>query len=101
MDKGRCTADNSSMTISRHVSYTGRVQGVGFRYTARRLADRYPVSGYVRNLADGSVEVVAEGLARDVEAFLAAVAGEMTGYVAQCAVRDQAPAGYQGFQVRH
>ena len=61
----------------REVRYRGRVQGVGFRYTARSIAQLYPVTGYVKNLADGSVELVVEGLAEDVSAVLRAIRAEM------------------------
>ena len=47
----------------------GRVQGVGFRYAAREAAIEYGVSGWVRNLPDGSVEIVAQGTAGAVEAM--------------------------------
>lgn len=50
--------------------FSGRVHGVGFRYTAQRFAEGFPVSGFVRNLPDGRVELVAEGEERDLEAFL-------------------------------
>ena len=43
------------------LKYTGRVQGVGFRYTAQRLASSAGLTGYVKNLPDGGVELVAEG----------------------------------------
>lgn len=43
------------------VRFSGRVQGVGFRYTVCRLADTSAITGYVRNLSDGDVELVAEG----------------------------------------
>lgn len=43
------------------LKYTGRVQGVGFRYTAQRLAAEAGLTGYVKNLPDGGVELVAEG----------------------------------------
>ena len=44
-----------------HVFFTGRVQGVGFRYTARRIAESFGLVGWVRNCYDGRVELVAEG----------------------------------------
>jgi acylphosphatase len=49
------------------------VQGVGFRYTVKRLACGYEITGWVRNLADGRVELVAEGMTDELEAFLGAV----------------------------
>ena len=55
------------------VIYRGRVQGVGFRYTTRRAAARFAVTGTVKNLVNGSVELVAEGDEAEVRAFLAAV----------------------------
>jgi acylphosphatase len=63
------------------VHYTGRVQGVGFRVTAASLAGRYRVTGTVRNLPDGRVELLAEGERPAVEAFLAAVRGRFDRYV--------------------
>lgn len=55
------------------VIYSGRVQGVGFRATARSIARRYDVVGYVRNQSDGTVELVARGSAEEVRGFLDAV----------------------------
>ncbi len=55
------------------VHYTGTVQGVGFRWRVVQTAGGFDVTGYVRNLADGRVELVAEGARADVDAFLAAV----------------------------
>ncbi len=51
------------------VLYSGRVQGVGFRYTVRQLAAGYEVTGTVRNLPDGRVELMAEGARDELEAF--------------------------------
>jgi acylphosphatase len=48
-------------TIARHIIFTGRVQGVGFRFTTLDVANRYQLTGFVRNLADGTVEMVAQG----------------------------------------
>lgn len=56
--------------IRQTVHYTGRVQGVGFRWTTARVAKRHPVTGYVQNLPDGRVRLVAEGRPADVAALL-------------------------------
>ena len=58
----------------RLVHFFGTVQGVGFRYTACRVAAGYEVGGYVRNLADGSVECLAEGDPAEIDGFLAELA---------------------------
>jgi acylphosphatase len=57
------------MRIARHYFISGEVQGVGFRYFAQRVAARHQVAGYVRNLDDGRVEVLAEGTPESVEGF--------------------------------
>jgi acylphosphatase len=53
------------------VFYSGTVQGVGFRYTARTIATGYEVAGLIRNLPDGRVELIAEGARAELEAFRA------------------------------
>lgn len=55
------------------VLYAGRVQGVGFRYTVQRLASGFEVTGAVRNLPDGRVELLAEGSQDELDAFRQAV----------------------------
>lgn len=55
------------------IFFSGTVQGVGFRFTAERLARRFPVTGYVRNLEDGRVEVTAEGEEDHLTEFLTAI----------------------------
>lgn len=57
------------MKIARKFLIGGEVQGVGYRFFAQRAAARHQVTGYVRNLADGRVEALAEGPADAVEAF--------------------------------
>ncbi len=57
------------MRVARRFVVSGDVQGVGFRFFAQRVAARHQVTGYVRNLADGSVEAYAEGSAEGVEGF--------------------------------
>jgi len=59
------------------IFYSGRVQGVGFRYTAKTVAAGFEITGSVRNLPDGRVELVAEGDDAELEAFRAAIRGTM------------------------
>jgi len=62
----------------RQIVYSGDVQGVGFRYTTRTLARGFDITGYVRNLPDRQVELVAEGPEDQLDGFLAAVAQRMS-----------------------
>ena len=81
--------------------FSGRVQGVGFRYTACRVATAYRVSGYVRNLADGRVEAVVEGDEEEVDAFVRSIKDEMSGYIRDIQSRDAPPTGeFTEFDVR-
>jgi acylphosphatase len=66
------------------VFYSGRVQGVGFRITVRQIACGYDVTGTVRNLPDGRVEMIAEGQRDEVEAFLKGIdESDLSGYIAK------------------
>jgi acylphosphatase len=56
-----------------HVFYDGRVQGVGFRYTVKSVVQGFEVTGIVRNLRDGRVELIAEGRKEELEAFQQAI----------------------------
>ena len=53
-----------------HLCYSGSVQGIGFRYTAQRIADSLKLTGWVRNLSDNRVEIIIEGSQLDIEFFL-------------------------------
>src|SRR5262245_5367074 len=66
-------ADYKGKSAARMVYYSGQVQGVGFRATAERIAKDYPVTGWVKNLADGRVQMVAEGPADAIDDFLKAI----------------------------
>jgi acylphosphatase len=59
------------------IFYSGRVQGVGFRYTAKTVAAGFEITGCVRNLPDGRVELVAEGDHAELENFRAAIRSTM------------------------
>lgn len=93
----------STTTPQRHtVYYAGHVQGVGFRYTASSLARGYDVAGFVRNLPDGRVELVAEGNVQEVDAFLRDVRDRFFNHIRdeRCDVRP-ASGEFTGFQTRH
>jgi acylphosphatase len=79
---------SSTGTERRRVLYSGDVQGVGFRYRTQHIAAGHVVTGFVRNLKDGRVEVVAEGAPAEVESFLAEVALAMTRHIDQAAVQQ-------------
>uniref|UniRef100_A0A7C4QHJ1 acylphosphatase n=1 Tax=Schlesneria paludicola TaxID=360056 RepID=A0A7C4QHJ1_9PLAN len=59
----------------------GRVQGVGFRYTSARLAARFPVTGTVQNLPDGTVQLEVQGVPQDIAAYLASVQDHFAGNI--------------------
>ena len=67
--------------VRRHLIFYGYVQGVGFRWKASRTARRLGVSGWVRNLDDGSVEMEAEGTEKDIEDLISAMEDHSWGSV--------------------
>jgi acylphosphatase len=91
-----------SAIVQREVFYSGRVQGVGFRITARGIAARHPVAGFVENLADGRVRLVVEGAGDEVGRFLAAVLAAMADNVSSVQVVEGRPTGrFDRFEIRH
>lgn len=80
---------------------TGHVQGVFFRESTRREAERRGVAGWVSNRGDGAVEAVFEGSAEDVEALVSFCSrGPRGAVVADLTTSDEGPEGLTGFQVR-
>jgi acylphosphatase len=86
----------------RRMTFFGDVQGVGFRYVASRVAGRYGVAGYVRNVPDGSVECLLEGQADEIDAFLADLAEQMSQYIRRTTSQVAPYSGrYATFEVRY
>lgn len=86
----------------RQVFYEGRVQGVGFRYTTREIAESHRVSGYVQNLADGRVGLETEGEPAELDRFLAAVAERLRRYISRIDARTSPATGeFSRFEIRH
>ena len=90
------------MRVARRFAVTGRVQGVGFRYFVQEAADREGVTGYVRNLPDGSVEAFVEGEAEAVTRVERAIRrGPGGAHIRNVNVDDEEPAGtYREFSIK-
>ena len=87
--------------LAKRVFFSGRVQGVGFRYTAARIAGGFDVAGFVRNLGDGRVELVAEGPVGQVSGFLQQLKREMGGCIRSVDENEEIPAGcWHDFSIR-
>ncbi len=90
------------MPLRYDVTFAGRVQGVNFRWTTCRVAQRFDVAGWVRNERDGSVRCVAEGDPAELDAFVKAVQQAMAGYIKETRVSRAAAQGdLDGFGIRY
>ena len=90
------------MQVCRQVFFEGRVQGVGFRYSAKQIAMGFDITGWVRNLPDGRVEMQVMGAVDEVEAYLEAIDdSQLAGFIRTMAVQP-APllTGVRGFEIR-
>ena len=86
----------------REVYYSGQVQGVGFRYTTYRIAQRFDVRGFVRNLPDRRVLLTVEGRESELNRFLAAIAETMGSQILEAETRSPEYRGeFTAFEIRH
>jgi acylphosphatase len=92
----------SSASHRRLCHYKGRVQGIGFRYTVKNLAMQYDVYGYVKNLPDGTVELVLEGPDSEMQGLLDDVNRKMNGFIAAIELAEVPATGeFNYFAIRH
>ena len=91
------------MTTSIQVFYEGNAQGVDFRYTIRQIAKGFDITGSVRNLRDGRVELLAAGEEDEVRAFLEAIMqSELRAHIRkQTEAPLPNPPAFRGFEIRH
>jgi len=75
-------------TIAKKVTFSGRVQGVGLRFTAQRIALRYELVGFVRNLPAGEVQMLVQGLAKDIDDCLRDICESFAGYIKDTKIED-------------
>jgi acylphosphatase len=88
-------------TERRRVIFSGRVQGVGFRYQTTQVAARFDVVGWVANRDDGTVELVAEGTGRELLAFLNELRTTMSGFIRHEELHSGAATGeFKRFEIR-
>jgi acylphosphatase len=73
---------------AKHIIFSGEVQGVGFRFTAHRIASHHQLTGFVRNLPDGSVEILAQGKPEDINGCIYEIKVAFTGYIRQTQIED-------------
>ena len=85
--------------IRRHIIFYGYVQGVGFRYTACYTARNYGISGWVRNLYDGSVEMEAEGRPKEIDTLVDLLKNLRWGSVDRIESEDIPVHGDYGFEI--
>ena len=84
-----------------HVRYSGRVQGVGFRFTAERIAAGLGLSGWVKNLPDGCVELIAEGREKELKHLLKEIDKCFSNYIADKDLSwSEASGKFAGFDIR-
>ncbi len=86
-----------------HLIISGKVQGVFFRDFIRKAAEKYRISGFVRNLQDGTVEVVAEGDdSEKMNLFIRECKrGSLTSFVKNAEIKEEKPTGeFEGFEIR-
>jgi len=89
------------MSTRIHVFYTGRVQGVGFRFTAEDLARQLGAVGWVRNLGDGRVELVVEADESTLQELLSRIRDDFGQYIQDVDVSWQEPTGeFKDFGIR-
>lgn len=88
------------MDVCRRFLFSGKVQGVGFRYTAKELAEKYPVCGYVRNLPDGRVELVVQGRQEDVDGLVTDIRRYMGRYIREVDVAEVDRIDCDRFEIR-
>lgn len=83
------------------ILFNGHVQGVGFRYRAAQLAKQQPICGWVRNLADGRVEMHVQGMPADLEFYLDSVESANAGGIRNIEkIVGRIDPGLLGFQIR-
>ena len=85
---------------AKRIIFVGRVQGVGFRFTAYNVANRYGLTGWVRNILDGSVEMLAQGPSDDIDDCLRDINNTLADYIRETKIEEIPPSPqYKDFKI--
>ena len=85
---------------AKRIIFVGRVQGVGFRFTAYNAANRYGLTGWVRNILDGSVEMLAQGPSDDIDDCLRDINNTLADYIRETKIEEIPPdPQYKDFKI--
>jgi len=76
---------------AKHIIFAGRVQGIGFRFTALDIANRYRLTGLVRNLPEGTVEMIAQGPSDDIADCIRDIKEAFEGYIRETKTEEIPP----------
>jgi acylphosphatase len=92
---------NAPLITRSTLHFAGHVQGVGFRYTVMQMAKGFEITGYVQNLADGRVLLVAEGERNEIDGFVAAIGDRLIGFIRKTERTDgTGDRQHRGFSIR-
>jgi acylphosphatase len=94
--------NDNAVRVRRLVHFRGHVQGVGFRYTAQRIAAAFDVTGYVQNMADGRVRLLIEGEPGESDRFVDELRAQMAAYIREVQTESQPATGeFDDFDIRY
>jgi acylphosphatase len=86
--------------IAKHIIFTGQVQGVGFRFTAFNMANRHQLTGFVRNLPDGTVEMLIQGSSQAIDDCIRDIKEYFSGYIRETKIKEiPSNSQYKDFEI--
>lgn len=77
--------------VAKHIIFTGYVQGVGFRFTAHRIANRHQLTGFVRNAPDGTVEMLVQGQPEQINDCIKDLQDSFAGFLRETQIEEIPP----------
>jgi acylphosphatase len=86
--------------IAKHIIFSGQVQGVGFRFTAFNMANRHQLTGFVRNLPDGTVEMLIQGFSQAIDDCIQDIKEYFSGYIRETKIKEiPSNSQYKDFEI--